>query len=312
MTSSAAASAQPSTPAQPRAALHRAGRPDRETGGTKGVGCRVFPLCLNTSTIRPRTLAEKIEVAARAGYDMIELWSADVEAHLQSGGSLAAIRAQLQHAGLQVPSMIALSGWLDCSDADFPKVLASCRERLEAAAVLGCPRMVASPPGDARVELGRAGERYAALLDLGRKIGVLPAMEFLGFVTQIHDLRTAMEICARANDRDATCVLDPFHIFRGGGDFDEVRLVPGHAVAICHFNDAPGDKPRAEQGDADRVLPGDGVLPLEGLIRSLRAVGYHGPISLELFNPGLWEQDPVTVARDGLRRMREIIARAEA
>lgn len=278
--------------------------------GQKGVGARVFPLCLNTSTIMPRTLPEKIEVAARAGYDMIELWSGDVEAHLRAGGSLAAIRAQLHHAGLQVPSMIALSGWLHCGDAEFPKVLAACRERLEAAAVLGCPHMVASPPKDDRVDLGRAGERYAALLDLGRKIGVLPAMEFLGFVTQIHDLRTAMEICARANDRDATVVLDPFHVFRGGGDFEDVRLVAGHMVAICHFNDAPGDKPRAEQGDPDRVLPGDGVLPLEGLVRSLRAIGYHGPISLELFNHGLWEQDPLTVAQDGLRRMREIIARA--
>lgn len=272
----------------------------------------MFPLCLNTSTIRPRPLTEKIEVAARAGYDMIELWSEDVEAHVRAGGSLAQIRAQLQHAGLQVPSMIALGGWLDCSEGEFPAQLVKCRERMEAAAVLGCPHIVASPPRQPQIDLGLAGARYAALLDLGRKVGVLPAMEFLGFVTQIHDLRTAMEIVARANDRDATVVLDPFHIFRGGGDFEEVRLVPGHAVAICHFNDAPGDKPRGEQGDQDRVLPGDGVLPLAGLVRSLRAIGYHGPISLELFNPALWEQDPLTVCQDGLRRMREVITRAGA
>ena len=251
-------------------------------------------------------------MAARAGYDMIELWSEDLEAHVKAGGSLAQVRAQLQHAGLQVPSMISLGGWLDCAEADFPAQLAKCRERLEAAAVLGCPHIVASPPFQAHVDLGVAGERYAALLDLGRKIGVLPAMEFLGFVAQIHNLRTAMEIVARANDRDATVVLDPFHIFRGGGEFEEVRLVAGHAVAICHFNDAPGDKPRAEQGDADRVQPGDGILPLEGLVRSLRAIGYHGPISLELFNRALWEQDPVAVCSDGLRRMREIIGRASA
>ena len=272
----------------------------------------MFPLCLNTSTIMPRPLEEKIEVAARAGYDMIELWSKDVEAHLQSGASLAGIRAHLQHAGLQVPSMIALSGWADCSDAEFPQALAVARERMEAAATLGCPRIVASPPKDKRVDLAQAGARYAALLELGRRIGVLPAMEFLGFVTQIYDLRTALEVCARANDRDATVVMDPFHIFRGGGSFDEVLLVPGHAVAVCHFNDAPGDKPREQQEDPDRVQPGDGVLPLEGLVRSLYAIGYHGPISLELFNHALWEQDPLTVVQDGLHRMREIIARASA
>jgi 2-keto-myo-inositol isomerase len=270
----------------------------------------MFPLCLNTSTIQPRPLTEKIETAARAGYDMVELWCGDVEAYLQGGGTLAALRAQLHHAGLRVPSMIALMGWADLDGAAFARYLQGTgRERLELAAALGCPRLVASPPRDA-VDLGVAGERYAALLALGRRVGVLPSMEFLGFVGQINTVRTCLEVTARANDRDATIVLDPFHIFRGGGSFDDVRQVPGHAVGICHFNDAPGDKPREQQGDADRVLPGDGVLPLAEMVRSLRAIGYHGPISLELFNRALWERDALEVAAQGLARMRQAIAQA--
>ncbi len=269
----------------------------------------MFPLCLNTSTIMPRPIREKIEAAARTGYDMVELWCGDVEAFLKEGGTLAALRAQLQHAGLSVPSMIALQGWSDIDPPAFARYLEGAAARLETAAALGCPRIVASPPRG-HVDLAVAGERYAALLALGRRIGVLPSMEFLGFVEQINNLRTCLEVVARANDPDGTVVLDPFHIFRGGGSFDDVRLVPGHTVGICHFNDAPADKPRESQGDADRVLPGDGVLPLADLVRSLRAIGYHGPISLELFNKALWEQDPVEVAAQGLRKMREAIAKA--
>lgn len=270
----------------------------------------MFPLCLNTSTIRPTPLRRKIEVAARAGYDMVELWSGDVEAHLQEGGSLAALRAHLQHAGLRVPSMIALTGWADLPADEFVRFLEQARERMETAAALGSPFIVASPPVRTAVDLAVAGERYAALLALGRRIGVLPAMEFLGFVPQINNIHTALEVMARADDPASTIVLDPFHIFRGGGSFDGVRLVPGHAVAICHFNDAPADKPRETQTDGDRVLPGEGILPLADLVRSLRAIHYHGPISLELFHPGLWERDPEEVAALGLARMRAAIASA--
>jgi len=270
----------------------------------------MFPLCLNTSTIRPRSLREKIEAAARAGYDMVEPWCADVEAFVREGGTLTAIRAQLHDAGLRVPSMIALTEWADLDPPAFDRYLDLARERMETAAALDSPAIVASPPFRTTVDLAVVGARYAELLALGRRVGVLPAMEFLGFVPQINNIRTAMEVMARADDRDAAIVLDPFHIFRGGGTFDDVRLVPGHAVAICHFNDAPGHPPREAQGDGDRVLPGDGVLPLVDMVRSLRAVNYHGPISLELFNKALWERDAVEVAAEGLAKMRAVIAQA--
>lgn len=271
----------------------------------------MFPLCLNTSTIRPRPLREKIEVAARAGYDLIELWSADVEAFVQEGGALSTLCAQLRHSGLAVPSMIALTGWGEMDEQGFSQYLrTTATARMETAALLGCPRIVASPPVRTTVPLPVVGARYAALLDLGARIGVRPVMEFLGFVPQIHGVRPCLEVLAYANDPRASIVLDPFHIFRGGGGFEDVLLVPGYAVGICHFNDAPGDKPREAQQDADRVQPGDGVLPLRDLVRSLRAIGYHGPLSLELFNRALWERDPALVVGDGLARMRRILQEA--
>lgn len=272
----------------------------------------MYPVCLNTSTIRPASLTTKIEAAARAGFDMVELWHDDVEAHVAAGGTLAALRALLHHTGLQVPSMVALTGWGAVDDTEFDHLLRTrLRERLETAAALDCPRIVASPPFDRAVDLGLLGARYAQLLALGRRVGVLPAMEFLGFVPQVNAIPVCLEVMARANDADAAIVLDPFHIFRGGGSFDAVRLVPGRAVAICHFNDAPGDKPRETQRDADRVLPGEGVLPLTPMLRSLRAIGYHGPVSLELFSEALWRRDALEVAAEGCQRMRQALAAAE-
>ena len=41
---------------------------------------------LNTSTIRPVSLMEKIRIAGQTGYQGIELWNDDLTAHEQQGG----------------------------------------------------------------------------------------------------------------------------------------------------------------------------------------------------------------------------------
>jgi len=67
---------------------------------------------------------------------------------------------------------------------------------------------------------------------------------------------------------------------------------------LVHLNDAPDKLPR-EIEDADRVLPGEGVIQLKTLITALNAGSYAGPWSLETFNPSYWKEDPEDVARRG-------------
>jgi sugar phosphate isomerase/epimerase len=77
------------------------------------------------------------------------------------------------------------------------------------------------------------------------------------------------------------------------------------------MNDYPADPPRATIGDKDRVYPGDGVAPLTTILKSLFAVGFAGTLSLELFNPEYWKQDPLLVARTGLEKMKAAVAKCE-
>jgi 2-keto-myo-inositol isomerase len=61
------------------------------------------------------------------------------------------------------------------------------------------------------------------------------------------------------------------------------------------------------KADADRVYPGDGILDLREMISILKAAGYARTISLELFNPSYWEDDPREVARIGLEKMKAVV-----
>jgi hypothetical protein len=49
-------------------------------------------------------------------------------------------------------------------------------------------------------------------------------------------------------------------------------------------------------GDGDRVLPGEGVLPLAEFRDAILSTGYEGDWSLELLNEELWRMDPMEVA----------------
>jgi sugar phosphate isomerase/epimerase len=76
------------------------------------------------------------------------------------------------------------------------------------------------------------------------------------------------------------------------------------------MNDYPAEPGREAITDADRVYPGDGVAPLGPMLRDLRDVGFDGYLSLELFNPTYWKQDPGLVVRTGLQKMKDVVTAA--
>lgn len=265
-----------------------------------------FVYGLNTSTIKPAPLPEKIRIAAETGYRAIELWHDDLEAFVRDGGSLADVKRRLDEGGLTVVTTIYLKGWFESTGEAYQQVLEQCRRRMDQAAVVGARHIIAGPPaGTADRDVGAA--HYRELLAIGREYGVRPAMEFLGFVEDIKTIDDAWEIVTNAGDPDGTIVLDPFHIFRGGDSAERIGSVPGDRIAVFHFNDAPASPPRQEQHDRHRVYPGDGHLDLGGMIRELKKTGYRGCISLELFNESLWARDPREVAQVGLEKMRAVV-----
>ena len=260
-------------------------------------------LSFNASTIRGTPILRQIEVAALAGFEGIELWFADVDAHLAKGAELAEIRAALDDRGLAVPTLIYLGGWFEARDADWLRIKAECGSRLEQAATLGAEYVIAGPPGG-RADVALGARRYRELLELGDRIGAWPAFEFLGFVGQFNTIESACEVLALAAHPKAATVLDPFHIFRGGGSVESIAKLRADQIAVAHFNDTPAQPPREQQHDADRVWPGDGHLDLRHYFVQLARVGYGGWLSLELFREDLWQRDPLEVARIAFEKMR--------
>lgn len=269
-----------------------------------------FRYCLNTSTIRGQKLGivDQIKVAAIAGYDGIEIWLNDVEEYLKSGGKLDELRRVLSSEGLQVESAIAFAQWIVDDEEARRKGLEATRRDMEVVRSLG-GRRIAAPPAGATdkpgLDLRAAAERYRVLCELGSQFEVAPQLEVWGFSKNLHKLSEVLFVATEAAHPEACILPDVYHLYKGGNDFCSLPFLSGTKIHVFHMNDYPADPPLATINDSHRVYPTDGVAPLGYIFQHLRASGFAGVLSLELFNPEYWKQDALEVAKTGLEKMKK-------
>jgi sugar phosphate isomerase/epimerase len=273
-----------------------------------------FGYCLNTSTIRGQglTLVAEMELAAKVGYQAVEPWLGELDKYVKDGGSLSDLRKRIADLGLKIPSSIGFAPWLVDDDAQRAKGLEAAKRDMDLVRAIGGLRIAAPPAGatDKTVNLADAARRYRALLELGEKMKVTPQCEVWGFSKSLTRL-SETAFAAIDSGHPSACVLpDIYHLHKGGSGFDTFKLLSGVAVHMFHVNDYPAVPDRAAINDSHRVYPGDGVAPLKQIIQDLRASGFRGYLSLELFNRDYWKQDAELVATTGLRKMREMVQKS--
>lgn len=276
-----------------------------------------FGYCLNTSTISGQKLGivNVVEIAAKAGYRSIEPWIREIDEYVKQGGLLSDLAKRLRDLGMSVESAIGFPSWIVDDDARRAQGFEEAKRNMELVAQIGGMRL-ATPPAGATdmtdLNLFKAAERYRALLEMGDQVGVVPQIEVWGFSKSIGRLSEAFFVAMESGHPKACVLADVYHLYKGGSSFQALRLVHGGAMHVLHMNDYPADPPREHITDAHRVYPGDGVAPLDSVLRTLRDIGYRGVLSLEVFNREYWKQDALTVARTGLEKMRSAVQRAFA
>jgi 2-keto-myo-inositol isomerase len=77
---------------------------------------------------------------------------------------------------------------------------------------------------------------------------------------------------------------------------EDLRKINKNKIFVVHINDAE-DMPKEKLTDADRILPGLGVIPLRQFLQALKKTGYNHMASIELFRPEYYEWDPLELAR---------------
>ena len=279
------------------------------------VAANPFTYCFNTSTIRGQnlTLDKEIEITAKAGYSGIEPWVHKIHEYAGAGGNLKDLRKRIADLGLTVESAISFFQWIIDDDERRAKGFEQAKRDMEVLAQIGGKRIAAPPAGATRepgLDLMKAAERYRELLELGDKIGVVPQIELWGPSKNLHRLGQCMFVVIESGHPKACFMPDVYHIYKGGSDFTGLKQLSAHAIQVLHMNDYPAVPSRDRIGDRDRVMPGDGVAPMTQIVGDLCAAGNRAVLSLELFNPNYWKQEPLEVAKIGLRKMKAVVNKA--
>ncbi len=246
-------------------------------------------------------LETDIEIAKKVGFPFLEIWGAKLRHYLQRH-SVAELADRFKESGVK-PLSINSVDRATFSGKDFDGVEKTCREFASIAGQIGCETLVVMPgkrpPGVTDSEV--KDETVAVLEafgDIAATHDVKIALEFLGFPTSsVRTLEKAWEIVAEVDRPDVGLVIDTFHFHVGGSQLGSLRRIDSSKLFILHVNDCE-DRPLAQLTDANRLLPGHGVLPLKRMVEELKSIGYDRLASIELLRPEYWEREPFEMAAE--------------
>ena len=264
-------------------------------------------LCLNQITIRRQApaseaiLAGDLAALRAGGWTHLELWLA----HLDGEGApdAATTRRLMDDAGIAASGGCAQAGLFFNTGDALRQARDSLAQRLTQCQALSAPHLVVTPtnpfvsgkqlpenPSDADLDV--AAENLRGAGDLAAQYGVRLGIEFLKMAHFVSSLPTAATLAARTNHPNVGVLVDTFHLYAGVSKVEDLQLLRANPERLffVHVNDVPASTPRELLRDPERVLPGEGDMPLDAIFTALRALPYTGLVSLELFNPAFYER----------------------
>jgi len=271
-------------------------------------------LGLNGATTLTSDLATDIQVAGRAGFDFVEIWAAKLVGYLERGG-IRALRRDLKAAGVRAATLNSVERITFNDPAGHVRMLEDFRRLCRVAEALECPTVLVVPSPRPAKATERAIERESVhvlreLSAIASEHAVRLAYEFLGFADcSVNRLAQCAAIIERVDVPNVGLVLDTFHFHAGASPIGSIREVDPDRIFMVHVNDVEA-APRRKMHDALRVYPGRGVIPLERVLGALKAAGYKGGFSVEIFRPEYWQQNPLGVARQAKAAALAVLKRA--
>ena len=274
-----------------------------------------WPICLDTATLASEIpLDERVELGAGGGVDAVGPWDRELGVYEKAGGSLGKLGERIKELGLFVPSVIGLWGVLANSEEDFEKRIGEHRNRLRMVKAIGAAHVQCIPDfkykDDFNLESGAAC--YARISEIAQKdYGLKTGIIFLNAVGNLKTVADAVKLGMKSGWKDVKIIPDSYHNYHGGTPLNSLRMLRGSAIAIYQFSDAPkGQKKKDSWCDGERVLPGDGQLPLVEELQILLEIGYEGCVSLELYNEEYRKREPKEFLKEAHAKTLKVIKEA--
>jgi sugar phosphate isomerase/epimerase len=264
--------------------------------------------CISESSTLPRSFADDVNGYADGGCHAMEVWLTKLETHLERH-SPEETRKLLEERRVTLAAASYQGGLLLSVGEQRKAHYDHYRRRLELCQAFHIPTLVVVADFVDAIDQAGLERAVVALRQAGQwaqTFDVRVALEFRGKATFCASLDTAVALVAATGEANVGLCLDVFHYYTGPSKFEDLGLLTRDNLFLVQVCDIAGVA-RELVSDADRILPGEGDFRLGPIIDQLRAIGYEGYISLELFNPTLWQVPTTQVAELGLQSVRRLL-----
>jgi sugar phosphate isomerase/epimerase len=259
-------------------------------------------LSVNSLSSRELSLAEDLALYERLGLARVTLWLPKlVEAglekavdevlgrHLMVDGLLPGASFDLAHP----------SAWAETRDLMIQAV--------EVAERLGAPSVQTTGGRAGGLLFERAAERFGEALEpvraeasrRGRRLALEPTRPQFAHVGFVHTLADG---CSLAEGLDLWLVPDAAHLWWEPGLLERLESEAGRWAAV-QLADLVLDQPVLE-----RVVPGDGQVPLGPIMEAASAGGFEGPFELELIGSAVEAEGYERAIRRSLEHLHGLLA----
>lgn len=268
-------------------------------------------LAIHQNTSSAAGYRRSLEGWAKAGIKNVELTNTLLDEFLKSD-SLPAAKRVLTDLGLTpVSSACGVFGLWEPNPKRAAQVDAF-KKRCEQFASLGLTKIYSPTPTTEKFteedyKRGVANMRENG--DIAKQFGLLMMAEAVRTSTFIGTLPTMLKMMREAAHPNVAPLLDFYHFYSGLNKLEDLDLIRQGEIGHVHFQDVP-DMPRELLDNTTRIIPGDGVAPLNRMLRTLSDKGYSGPLSVELFLPKFQQGDPYEVAREIRQKCEAVMRRA--
>ena len=182
------------------------------------------------------------------------------------------------------------------------------------------PEEIPAAPGNSERGLAERDREYAAALerfadrvgqlaDLAESRGVTMALE-MNWCRLCRSVITAADVLDRVGRSNVGFLFDAAHFAVSPSRLADLDLVADRIVH-GHLDDMRAAPPELWNVNNDRVIPGDGCLPLKEWYKKVEACGYKGWHAVELFCHDLWDRPAAEVAESVKEGCKKVWPRAE-
>jgi sugar phosphate isomerase/epimerase len=253
-----------------------------------------------SASLPPTPLGARVEVAAAAGFDALSVSPNDVAELEQLGVGPDHARRLAEDAGVELAMLDAFTDWypfppprrrLDAGGLDLDRFL-------DAAVTLGVRAVTALAPYPTDAAHGRVVEGFATFCDRAARHDLGVNLEFTPF-PPVSSLAAAWEVVLLADRPNAAITVDAWHFFRSDPDLAVLRSIPPGRVTALQLGDGGTEIRESLLKDTfrHRLLPGDGVFDLAGLVAPVLGAGHPVLVGPEVLSEELFALTPDAAAR---------------